>query len=205
MPYDWVPLQGLNGLPVGCFQQWTQHQNEFTVKLREKVLSLTGNDFEITMPDGQPMFKIKGKALSLHRKKTMTDNQGNAILSISDKVLTLFRHFDIYAGPSIDSSQEPVAQVQGHFSLLKTKMTVSFKNFVDGNTMELEVVGNFFDRSAEIKCNGFSVARIHRQFFNAGQILFDDQTFYLTVAPGVDIALITAVVVCLNEKQQDKN
>lgn len=197
------PLVGFNGMPVGCFQQWTNHRTEFTVKLRERIVSLSGNDFEITTPDGQMLFKIHGKVFSLRHKKTMSDNQGNPILSISDKILTILRQFDIYAGPSI--SAEPVAHVEGHFSLLKTKMTVDFKNFYDGNTMQLEVVGSFFDRSAEITCNGTPIARIHRQFLNMGQIVFDDQTYYLTVAPGVDLALLVAVVVCLDEKANDKS
>ncbi|EEB94352.1 hypothetical protein MPER_06846, partial [Moniliophthora perniciosa FA553] len=34
-------------------------------------------------------------------------------------------------------------------------------------------------------------------------ILFDQQTYYLIVAPGVDAALLAAICVCLDEKENE--
>lgn len=120
----------------------------------------------------------------------MSDNAGNAILSISDKMFSLLRQFDIFAGGNISAEGvEPVAHVEGHLALMKTKMSVDFTNFVDNNKMQLEVLGSFWERSAEITCNGTPLARIHRKFMNMGQILFDDQTYYVTVAPGGEFGM----------------
>lgn len=65
-------------------------------------------------------------------------------------------------------------------------MTVTFQNAVGTyrDKVELEVKGNFLDREAEITWRGQRVAHIDRKFLNYGQILFDNQTYYLTVAPG---------------------
>jgi hypothetical protein len=35
--------------PVGVFPAYTQHQSEIALKIREKKLSLTGDDFDITV------------------------------------------------------------------------------------------------------------------------------------------------------------
>jgi uncharacterized protein YxjI len=48
------------------------------------------------------------------------------------------------------------------------------------------------------------VATISRNFLNAGQIFGDQQTYFVTVAPGVDYALIAAFCVCLDEKENEK-
>jgi hypothetical protein len=73
--------------------------------------------------------------------------------------------------------------VRGHFSFGGAKMTATFTNF-DGRPVELDVKGDFWDRKAEICWNSVPVARINRQFLNAGQLLFDQQTYFLTAAPG---------------------
>lgn len=52
--------------------------------------------------------------------------------------------------------------------------------------------------------NGQVVAQIDRQFLNARQFLADRDTYAVTIAPGVDMALIVAMVVCLDERREQK-
>ena len=73
-------------------------------------------------------------------------------------------------------------EVYNHFAIMKAKMTVSFTN-LDGRPMELQVKGDYFDRNATITLDGVPVARIDRRFMNGGELFFDNQTYYLTVAP----------------------
>ena len=86
----------------------------------------------------------------------------------------------IYQG---EGDENEVIHVRGHFSFGGTKMTVTFTNF-DGEAIELEVRGDFFDRKAKIFYKDVPIARIGREFFNAGQLLLDRQTYFLTAAPG---------------------
>ncbi|KEP45199.1 tubby C 2 protein, partial [Rhizoctonia solani 123E] len=79
----------------------------------------------------------------------------------------------------------------------------AFRNAADGREVVFDLRGSFFDRSAEITCNGQPIARISREFMNAGELLFDQQTYYLTVAPGVDVAMMVALCVCMDEKQNE--
>ncbi|KZT25362.1 DUF567-domain-containing protein [Neolentinus lepideus HHB14362 ss-1] len=195
-----VALSGI-GAPLGVIQAFTQHQSEFTLKLREKKLSFTGDDYQITTPDGRPFFIMRGKVLSLRSRKLLCDAQGQPILNIQDKILTLFKQFRMYPG---ESDGPEICHVKHHFSVLGDKLSVHFKNF-DGREVELLVKGSILDRHAEIYAGDLVVARIHRKFLNVGQVFFDQQTYYLTVAPGVDAAMMVAVCVCLDEVANDKN
>jgi len=65
--------------------------------------------------------------------------------------------------------------------------------------------GDFFDTSADIKdeSTGRSVARIDRSFFNARELLGGQQTYVVTIAPGVDMALIIAMCIALDEMRNE--
>jgi uncharacterized protein YxjI len=66
--------------------------------------------------------------------------------------------------------------------------------------------GSFFNVKTEItnERNGQVVAQVDREFFNARQLLGDRQSYAVTIAPGVDMALIVAMVVCLDERRDQK-
>jgi uncharacterized protein YxjI len=65
--------------------------------------------------------------------------------------------------------------------------------------------GNWRDTTAEIvdAQSGAVAARIDRKVFNLREAVMDHQTYYLTVAPGVDVALMVALCVCLDEMQNE--
>ena len=65
--------------------------------------------------------------------------------------------------------------------------------------------GDFFDTMANItdEATGQIVATIDRQFFNARQLLGGQQTYVVTIAPNVDMAIIVAMCVCLDERRND--
>ena len=60
--------------------------------------------------------------------------------------------------------------------VLSSKSTVEFTNAADGRHVELEVKGDWWDRSANIACGGQPVAHISRSYFNMREIFGDKQT-----------------------------
>jgi len=50
--------------PLGIWNQYLARQSE-TLILREKVMSLSGDSFDITMANGEPIFKICQKHSTL--------------------------------------------------------------------------------------------------------------------------------------------
>lgn len=106
---------------------------------------------------------------------------GQPVLNIQQKPLSLHREFRIFNG---ESSEEQLVTIRGKFKLMGApEMTVHFKNKFDGKEIELGVLGDFWRRKASISCGGQTVARVDRSFLNSGQLQFDQQTYYLTVAP----------------------
>lgn len=84
-------------------------------------------------------------------------------------------------------------------------MTVTFKNASTGQPVTLVLSGDMFGRSATIVIeNGPPVAQIKRKSLNVSNLFFDKQTYFVDVAPGVDLALIAAVCICLDEIENDQ-
>ncbi len=65
--------------------------------------------------------------------------------------------------------------------VIASKSTVHFKNASDGHDVELEVRGDWFDRSANITFGGQPVAHISRSFFNVREIFAAKDTVCLFV------------------------
>ena len=68
--------------PIGIFPQFTAKQCE-TLKLVEKMMSLSGDSFSIeTYPGKQPVLQVKGEAISLSGRKAVSDMAGNHLFTI---------------------------------------------------------------------------------------------------------------------------
>lgn len=83
-------------------------------------------------------------------------------------------------------------------------MIATFQNASNGAPIELLVKGDWLDRSATITIGNVVVAQISRSYFNMREIFGGQQTYYVTVAPNVDLALMAAICVCLDEKENEK-
>lgn len=70
--------------------------------------------------------------------------------------------------------------------------------------VELLIKGDWFDRSASITMGSIVVAQISRSYFNMREIFGGQQTYYVTVAAGVDLAMLAAICVCLDERENEK-
>jgi uncharacterized protein YxjI len=52
------------------------------------------------------------------------------------------------------------------------------------------------------KASGALAARVERKRWNVREMLANQQTYHLMVAPGVDTSLIVAMCICLDEKRE---
>ena len=141
-----------------------------TLQMKEKILSLSGDDFTISTATGTPICKCKGKVISLHGTKVFTDLQGHELFTVKKKTLAIQKSF------VCESPQGYSFEVKGHFSLGSSKSSVHFKNAADGVPVELDLKGDWFDRSAKITLNGVHVAEVARKFVNVREIFGDKQT-----------------------------
>ncbi|KIW39399.1 uncharacterized protein PV06_09170 [Exophiala oligosperma] len=183
--------------PLGINQAFCDPQEQ-TLQMKEKVFSLSGDDFEVTTVSGLHLCRCKGKVFSLSSAKKFTDMQDNEIFTLRNKHIALHKSFY-----GVAPNGQEVFQVKGHFSVLSSKSTIHFQNQSDGSQIELNLKGDWLDRSATITLAGRPVASISRSFMNARQIFGGKQTYFVTVAPGVDLVLIAAICVCLDERENE--
>lgn len=89
--------------------------------------------------------------------------------------------------------------------MVGSEATAEFKSF-NGTDETLVMSGNWLDTKADIACerSGATVARIDRKLLNAREFFGGQQTYALVVAPGVDMALMVALCIALDEKNNDK-
>ena len=99
-----------------------------------------------------------------------------------------------------------IFEVEGKFHLGASKAVAHFVNAMDAENVNLLMRGSFFSGSATItnEGNGEVVARIRPEGFNAWQLLGITLSYSVTVAQGVDLALIVAMVVCLDMRKHRK-
>jgi uncharacterized protein YxjI len=193
------PLQ----TPMAVFPQFVARQSE-SIKLRERLMSLSGDSFHVELfPSNQPLLIVKGETFTLSGRKSVMDAQGNHLFDLRKHKLSI---------PSSYYAEDPQGNrffsLEGKFSIGSSKSIgiFSYKDpqgaLVEGRLL---MKGDWLDREANItnEATGQTVARIDRKFFNSRQILGGQQTYMVTCAPGIDMAIICAMCISLDERRNE--
>jgi len=186
--------------PIGVFPQFFATAPEAIV-LKEKVLSLTGDSFSIKLAKGTPILQVQGKLLSMSGRKKVSDMAGVHLFSIVKEHLHLHKTFAVE-----NPSGQKIMEVKSSFQLIGSKATATFTS-QNGSQETLTMRGNWLDTTADIvdeAQGGVVVARINRKLLSGRDVLFGQQTYGVEIAPGVDMALMAALAICLDESQNDK-
>ena len=68
---------------IGIFKDYiVRGPNPEVLVLKEKVLSLTGDSFDIKLMNGQPIFRVQGKVMSISGRKSVFDMANNHLFDI---------------------------------------------------------------------------------------------------------------------------
>jgi len=159
----------------------------------------SGDTFEIRDINGRTCFIMKGKAMSFSQRKTLLDLQGIPIVNFR-KEFSLWKKYLIYAGAE---DRQLLATIKAHtFGGISAE--IDFTN-VDGQPRSFALQGNFFASRADIidRQTGAVVARISRQRWNTNEFVWGKQTYSVTIAPNVDLALMICICVALDEAKHD--
>jgi len=187
-----TPALGVN--PTFC------HPRQTTLVLKEKVWSLSGDTFHVTDENNVEVVRCRGTTFSLSDRKEFQDPQGRPLFSLKNKLVAIHKTFYAEAPDG-----KVLFEVKSKFSIGKAKMVVTFQNLASNNAnIELMVRGDWLDRSATITMGEVVIAQVSRKMFNMREIVGGQQSYYCTVAPGVDLAMVAALCVCLDEKENEK-
>jgi len=166
---------------------------ELTVQ--KKVISFSGGDFNVLDSNGNLFLSVDGRVLSLRDKRILRDQQGNLLLTMKKKLLSLHETWEAYRGEG--TKQENLIFTAGKSTLfqLRTSLNVYLGN---NSHSDFKVKGSFFERSCTIYQGRTVIAEMRRKY-TVSQVLMGRDTFTVTVYPGVDYAFIVALVVILDE------
>ncbi|KAF5655214.1 DUF567 domain protein [Fusarium sp. NRRL 25303] len=188
---------GLTLHQIGIFPAYITSRTE-TLIVKQKGLSFSGDDFEVCHANGFPILKVEGAVMSLSGRKRVYDMRENHLFSIVKE------HFHIHTTYAVEDPQGArIMTVRNCLQLFGSRATATF-NSIDGSAEILKMKGNWLDRSADIvdTTTDNVVACIDRKF-SARDFLLGKQTCTLEVAPGVDMALMVAMCICFDEKNNE--
>jgi uncharacterized protein YxjI len=149
--------------------------------IRERLFRL-GEDSDITDEQGQPVLHVDGKVLTLHDRLVLRDPAGQEVAQVHRKLVTLRPTYQI----SVAGNK--VAEVRKHL----------FTPFVDKFTIDIpgpddmEMTGDLFDHEYTIRRGEQTVATVSKRWFSVRD------TYAVDVAAAQDDLLILASVLALD-------
>lgn len=178
---------------------------EFAVK--EKI-SATGDNFDIVTSEGEALFKGDGQFFSTREKILLLNAEGEAILTIQSKHMSLHGKYYICRGDSDDDDNRVFIVKPSHtFNALNALAgTVELIN-VEGEEEEMQ----FYIKRKEgitnkvygvYNKNDNEIGEIARDQGFGGWIT-DRDHYRVTVKPNKDCALILACALCVDEVREE--
>ncbi|KAJ4387343.1 hypothetical protein N0V93_007934 [Gnomoniopsis smithogilvyi] len=192
--------------PVGHHSQFINLQQPVNLILKEKVLSLTGDAFDIKVDPGNgqapfPICKVDPSLLT--SKKSFYDMQGTQLFELRKEHFHLVHEYM----KLVDANGQKFGEFKKNFKVgFGSKFTITLTS-PSGATQVLVMEGNWRDSVAEIKLEGTGsvCARIHRKSMlkSLSTFLFDQNSYMVTVAPGVDQVVVAAMCIVFDEWENE--
>ena len=158
--------------------------------IRERFFRL-GEDSDITDEQGQPVLHVDGKVLSLRDRLVLRDPAGREVAQVQRKLIALRPTYEISVG-----GQE-VAEVRKRFF---TPFGERFTIDIPGPD-DLEMRGDLLDHEFTIRRGGRTVATVSKRWFSVRD------TYAVDIAAGEDDLLILASVLALDlaeDRERDR-
>ncbi|KAJ8650831.1 hypothetical protein MRB53_003854 [Persea americana] len=174
--------------------------------ITEKTFSLTDGDYAVTDVNGNIVFKVKGKLLSLRDKRSLVDASGNTLVTMRQKVMTAHHRWEAFRGDSTDAKDLLFSVKKSSFFQIKTELDVFFSTNTSEDVCDLKIKGSYFERACTIFQGNSDVivAQMYRQY-TGKNILLGKDAFGVTIYPNVDYAFIVSLVVILDEINKDRD
>ena len=158
-------------------------------KIRQKMFSI-GDDFWIENQEGQPVFKVDGKALRLRKTLIFEDMKGNQLARIQERLLAIKDTMVIEAPDGRDLA----VIKKGLIAPLGDHWTVNVKGGPD-----LDVQGNILDLEYSIMQRRNKVAEVSKKWLSL------TDTYGVEIADGQNDILILAVAIAIDMMAHDED
>lgn len=196
---EMIPLATLPQ-PLAVFDPRFCSPGPVTLRMVEKVFSLSGDDFSIKDMYGRAFFKIDRTYFSWRQKKTLLDLYGNPIWSMK-------HGFMRYTVNDPQGNQVCTVQKTSFFGRMAVQCTVT--NRSTGQRLTITMKGDFFARQAGIfigdKDHGICIAKLSHPITMTNTFSSRDE-YFVEIAPGVDSSFIVLMCLVFDEIcHEDKN
>ncbi|CAK9146895.1 unnamed protein product [Ilex paraguariensis] len=161
-----------------------------------------------TPSPGKTMFYLKGKLLSVPDRRVLLYAKGNPIVSLRQKILTAHRRWQVFRGDSSDSKDLLFSAMKSSLIQFKTELDVFLATNKKEHVCDFKVKGNWLERSCIISTGvQLSLLRYKSCGLCASlkRVVLGKDKFAVNVYPNIDQAFIVALVVILNEINEDKD
>ncbi len=155
--------------------------------MKKKLFSL-GSDFTIRDADGNDVFFVDGKVLTLRDRLIFQDMQGNELAVVQKKLLSWGPTYEIYHGGALKAVVK-----ESLFTMFGHRFTVDDEH----GPGDLEARGNFTDHQYTITRGGQQIAQVSEKWFSIAD------TYGVDIADGQDDVLILACTVVIERCQEE--
>ncbi|GFY95753.1 LURP-one-like protein [Actinidia rufa] len=195
---NYAPLPQAN--PMAIVSPQFCAPNTIELAIVRKVLTMSDGNFGVTDVNGNPMFKVRGRSLTLHDKRVLLNSAGYPIITLREKVFSAHSRWQVFRGESSDTKDLIFSAKTSSMFQVKSKLDVFLANNITEEVCDFKVKGNWSERSCVIYAGESSniVAQMHKKK-SVQSVLLGKDKFMVTVYPHVDHAFIVALIVILDE------
>ncbi|KAE9618203.1 hypothetical protein Lal_00041816 [Lupinus albus] len=170
----------------------------------KKVMTISDGNFVVTDINNNVVFKVKGSLMTLRDRRVLIDAAGNPIATLRQKIMTAHDRWQAYRGESTDSKDLIFTLKRSSLIQFKAKLDVFLANNTKEDVCDFKVKGSWFERSCTVYAGESNniVAQMHKKH-TVQSILIGKDNFMVTVYPNIDYAFIVALIVILDEINQD--
>ncbi|XP_012569043.1 protein LURP-one-related 10-like [Cicer arietinum] len=171
----------------------------------KKVMTISDGNFAVTDVNGNIVFKVKGSLLTLRDRRVLVDAAGYPIVTLRRKIVTMHDRWEAYRGESTNAKDLIFTLKRSSLIQFKTKLDVFLASNTKENVCDFKVKGSWFERSCIVYAGESNnvVAQMHKKH-TVKSLLIGKDHFMVTVYPNVDYAFIVALIVILDEINDDE-
>ena len=164
--------------------------------LKEKTWSLSGDSGSVKDENGNIVFKVDAKRMSLSQRRDLVDANGNIVGQLRRKKSPAL-HKALYIGTP-DDEKHCMVKLKGTFNITTCDADIYLGDEVIG-----EVSGNWRAKEYSIKVNDTVIADAKRKRTTASTFMGAD-SYCIEIEKGVDTAFVTLITLAFDEMYNDK-
>ncbi|XP_020202740.1 protein LURP-one-related 10 [Cajanus cajan] len=171
----------------------------------KKVMTISDGNFVVTDVNGNVVFKVKGSLLTLRDRRLLIDAAGNPIVTLRRKIMTAHDRWQAFRGESTESKDLLFTLKRSSLIQFRTKLDVFLASNTKEDVCDFKVKGSWMERSCVVYAGESNtiVAQMHKKH-TVQSIFIGKDHFNVTVYPNIDYAFIVALIVILDEINEDE-